>query len=105
MTTHSMEEVDALASRVGIIASRMLAVGTPGSLKDRFATYEIHLQAEAVDYVVDRLRQHDFDAKASKDTSTRISVPKVTEMELPGLLRVMEVAKKDMDAVEMTLHE
>jgi ABC-type multidrug transport system ATPase subunit len=33
-----MEEVDALASRVGIIASKMLAVGTPTSLKNRFAT-------------------------------------------------------------------
>lgn len=100
-----MEEVDALASRVGIIASRMLAVGTPASLKDRYATYEIHLQAEAVDTVVARLCGEGFNAVPSRDTSTRISIPAITEVELPKLLEVMEKVKDELPEVEMTLHE
>ena len=106
MTTHSMEEVDALASRVGIIASKMLAVGTPSSLKNRFATYEIHLPAERVDSFLDILQSQGFEkARASGDTSTRISVPGVQEEELPRLLKVMDEAKTELNGVEMTLHE
>lgn len=36
LTTHSLEEADALAGRVGILARRMLAVGTPEELRRRF---------------------------------------------------------------------
>ncbi|KAH7157639.1 hypothetical protein B0J13DRAFT_542292 [Dactylonectria estremocensis] len=44
LTTHSMEEADALAGRAGILARRMLALGTPDDLRHRFgdALY-IHL--------------------------------------------------------------
>ena len=37
LTTHSMEEADALTSRVGIISSRMLALDTPDGLRARYA--------------------------------------------------------------------
>ncbi|KAK0610321.1 Retinal-specific ATP-binding cassette transporter [Lasiodiplodia hormozganensis] len=36
ITTHSMEEADALATRAGIMARRMLAVGTGEELRQRF---------------------------------------------------------------------
>ncbi|KAH6647688.1 ABC transporter [Truncatella angustata] len=36
LTTHSMEEADALANRAGIIAKRMLAMGTTDNLRQRF---------------------------------------------------------------------
>ncbi|KAK4134983.1 hypothetical protein BT67DRAFT_378638 [Trichocladium antarcticum] len=36
LTTHSMEEADALAGRAGILARRMLAMGTVGALRTRF---------------------------------------------------------------------
>ncbi|KAK9467470.1 hypothetical protein V1512DRAFT_223607 [Lipomyces arxii] len=43
LTTHSMEEADALASRAGIIAKNMLAVGTSDRLRDRYGDfYYIH---------------------------------------------------------------
>jgi ABC-type multidrug transport system ATPase subunit len=101
-----MEEVDALASRVGIIAGKMLAVGTPSGLKNRFATYEIHLPAEYVDLFLDLLHARNFEnAKASSDTATRISVPGVQEAEVGRLLGLMERAKREMGDVEMTLHE
>ncbi|CAM1501884.1 Fc.00g038680.m01.CDS01 [Cosmosporella sp. VM-42] len=44
LTTHSMEEADALAGRAGIIARRMLALGTPDNLRHRFGdALHIHL--------------------------------------------------------------
>jgi ATP-binding cassette subfamily A (ABC1) protein 3 len=44
LTTHSMEEADALAGRAGILARRMLALGTPDNLRQRFGdALHIHL--------------------------------------------------------------
>lgn len=44
LTTHSMEEADALANRAGILAQRMLAVGTVDHLRQRFGdTLHVHL--------------------------------------------------------------
>lgn len=44
LTTHSMEEADALASRAGIIAQRMLAVGEVDTLRQRFGdSLYVHL--------------------------------------------------------------
>ncbi|KAL7934249.1 P-loop containing nucleoside triphosphate hydrolase protein [Trichoderma chlorosporum] len=44
LTTHSMEEADALASRAGIMARRMLALGSTDKLRHRFGdTLHVHL--------------------------------------------------------------
>ncbi|OLN95975.1 ABC transporter A family member 2 [Colletotrichum chlorophyti] len=44
LTTHSMEEADALAGRAGILAQRMLALGTADDLRRRFGdTLHVHL--------------------------------------------------------------
>ncbi|KAK8200615.1 hypothetical protein M8818_005929 [Zalaria obscura] len=44
LTTHSMEEADALADRVGIMAKRMLALGTSDTLRKRHGdAYYVHL--------------------------------------------------------------
>ena len=44
LTTHSMEEADALADRAGIMAKRMLALGTSDHLRERFGgNYYVHL--------------------------------------------------------------
>ncbi|KAI5809808.1 hypothetical protein DFH27DRAFT_477169 [Peziza echinospora] len=44
LTTHSMEEADALASRAGILAKRMLALGTGDYLRQQHGDkYHIHL--------------------------------------------------------------
>ncbi|PGH04463.1 hypothetical protein AJ80_08516 [Polytolypa hystricis UAMH7299] len=44
LTTHSMEEADALASRAGIIAGKMLAAGTTAELRRRYGnSYSIQL--------------------------------------------------------------
>ncbi|KAE8352760.1 P-loop containing nucleoside triphosphate hydrolase protein [Aspergillus coremiiformis] len=44
LTTHSMEEADALAHRAGIMAKRMLALGTTDSLRSKYGNrYHVHL--------------------------------------------------------------
>ncbi|OQN98211.1 hypothetical protein B0A48_15487 [Cryoendolithus antarcticus] len=44
LTTHSMEEADALASRAGIMARRMLALGTSDDLRKKHGdAYHVHL--------------------------------------------------------------
>ncbi|KAM0252803.1 hypothetical protein ACHAQJ_007542 [Trichoderma viride] len=44
LTTHSMEEADALANRAGIMARRMLALGSTEKLRHRFGdTLHVHL--------------------------------------------------------------
>ncbi|KAK9427506.1 hypothetical protein V1505DRAFT_379941 [Lipomyces doorenjongii] len=44
LTTHSMEEADALATRAGIIATRLLALGTTDYLRKKYGNvYHIHL--------------------------------------------------------------
>ncbi|KEF63673.1 ATPase [Exophiala aquamarina CBS 119918] len=44
LTTHSMEEADALATRAGIMAGRMLALGTTESLRRKHGdAYYVHL--------------------------------------------------------------
>ncbi|KAF7554007.1 hypothetical protein G7Z17_g3206 [Cylindrodendrum hubeiense] len=66
LTTHSMEEADALAGRAGILARRMLALGTPDDLRHRFGdALHIHLVSktaprttpEDMDRIIQWIRQ------------------------------------------------
>jgi ABC-type multidrug transport system ATPase subunit len=44
LTTHSMEEADALAHRAGIMARRMLALGTTDALRHKYGNmYHVHI--------------------------------------------------------------
>lgn len=61
LTTHSMEEADALATRAGIMASRMLALGTTEYLRrkhgDSYYIHLVHSQApHTKDEDMDRIR-------------------------------------------------
>lgn len=54
LTTHSMEEADALAGRAGILARRMLALGTPDNLRHRFGdALHIHLVSSSAPRTTD----------------------------------------------------
>ena len=48
----SMEEASALANKVGILAKKMLAVGTTDALVDRYARYEVHFSCRTREEVV-----------------------------------------------------
>lgn len=45
ITTHSMEEASTLANKVAIMDSRLLTIGSPASLRDRYGkdVYQIHI--------------------------------------------------------------
>jgi ABC-type multidrug transport system ATPase subunit len=87
LTTHSMEEADALASRAGIMARRMLAVGEVNSLRSRFGdSLYVHLISKTAPYStpteMERMRawiQHLLpDARIEPETyhgQMRFSVP------------------------------
>jgi ATP-binding cassette subfamily A (ABC1) protein 3 len=54
LTTHSMEEADALADRAGIMARRMLAIGTSDYLRRRHGSgYYIHLVMKSAPHTSD----------------------------------------------------
>ncbi|KAF3061699.1 Retinal-specific ATP-binding cassette transporter [Daldinia childiae] len=62
LTTHSMEEADALANRAGILAKRMLAMGTTENLRQRFGdTLHVHLVSKSAPHStpeeMERVRQ------------------------------------------------
>ncbi|GAP87040.1 putative ABC transporter [Rosellinia necatrix] len=59
LTTHSMEEADALASRAGILAKRMLAMGDIDNLRERFGD-AIHV------HLVSRSAPHSTDAEMDR---------------------------------------
>lgn len=48
LTTHSMEEADALANRAGILAHKMLALGTADFLRHKYSNhYHIHMVCDS----------------------------------------------------------
>ncbi|KAM0309669.1 hypothetical protein ACHAO8_008836 [Botrytis cinerea] len=54
LTTHSMEEADALADRAGIMAKRMLAMGTSDRLRSKFGgSYYVHLVLKSAPHTTD----------------------------------------------------
>lgn len=54
LTTHSMEEADALADRAGIMAGRMLALGTTDYLRRKHGNaYYVHLVSKDAPYTSD----------------------------------------------------
>lgn len=54
LTTHSMEEADALADRAGIMAGRMLALGTTDYLRRKHGSaYYVHLVSKDAPYTSD----------------------------------------------------
>ncbi|KAF4612016.1 hypothetical protein D9613_004324 [Agrocybe pediades] len=77
ITTHSMEEASALASSVGILAKRVLAVGTTESLSARYASYEVHFTCRNREEVVKArsLMTHIPGSRMADDVATRFEVP------------------------------
>lgn len=62
LTTHSMEEADTLANRAGIMAKRMLALGTTEQLNQRFGdTLHVHLVSKTAPHSTDEEMNHIHD--------------------------------------------
>ncbi|OAQ66044.2 ABC transporter [Pochonia chlamydosporia 170] len=87
LTTHSMEEADALANRAGIMAKRMLALGNTDTLRHRFGdTLHVHLVSktaphstpEEMDYIRGWIAQTFSNAEIEQETyhgQMRYSIP------------------------------
>ncbi|KAG7099993.1 hypothetical protein E1B28_001784 [Marasmius oreades] len=77
ITTHSMEEASALATKVGILAKRMLAVGTIDSLSARYGNYEVHFSCRTREDLskAQVLMSKVPGARLADDVATRFEVP------------------------------
>ncbi|KAF8204239.1 hypothetical protein K438DRAFT_1757492 [Mycena galopus ATCC 62051] len=77
ITTHAMEEASALATKVGILAVRLLAIGTTESLSARYATYEVHFTCRTREEVTraQTLMSAIPGARMADDVATRFEVP------------------------------
>ncbi|KAL5533846.1 hypothetical protein ACEPAG_306 [Sanghuangporus baumii] len=94
ITTHSMEEASALANKVGIIARKMLAIGSMGSLADRFPIYEVHFSCRTREEVTkaQELMARIPGSRRADDVATRFEVPVDTDNEeqtLASLFRIL----------------
>jgi len=106
LTTHSMEEADALADRAGIMAGRMLALGTADQLRrkhgDAYHVHLVHSQApHTPDEDMERIRRWVVEVfpSASVEEKTyhgqlRFAVPAGG-----AVTRRMSVVNTDQDAI------
>ncbi|KAH8094651.1 P-loop containing nucleoside triphosphate hydrolase protein [Cristinia sonorae] len=94
ITTHSMEEASALATKVGILAKRMLAIGTTESLASRYATYEVHFSCRTREDVTkaQELMSQIPQSKMADDVATRFEVPVGTHITLPKLFSILSAS-------------
>lgn len=109
LTTHSMEEADALASRAGILAKRMLALGTTDSLRHRFGdALHVHLISKTAPHTTleetERLRNwvKKFLPGAEVEEKTyhgqmRFSVPASEVLSAFSGHKVEEIKRADQD--------
>jgi ATP-binding cassette, subfamily A (ABC1), member 3 len=72
-----MEEAAALASKVGILAKRLLAVGTTDTLAARYAAYEVHFTCRTPEEVqrAQELMARIPGSRMAEDVATRFEVP------------------------------
>jgi ATP-binding cassette subfamily A (ABC1) protein 3 len=108
LTTHSMEEADALADRIGIVSSRMLALGSRNDLKSRVANnFHVHLVSRSSPRTTPEelanMRawiSHTFPgSEISRETQggqIRFEVRDDGEWDVAGLIRVMEESKEEL---------
>jgi len=106
LTTHYMEEAEALCSRVAIIDSgRIIALGSPGDLKAQLPGNDVvSLTVENLpDAVVERMRTLAFVHKVVvEDGTVRISVDNGAQ-NLPMLIE--EITSSDAKVSSATVHE
>jgi ATP-binding cassette subfamily A (ABC1) protein 3 len=107
LTTHSMEEADALADRIGIVSSRMLALGEREELKKRAGeNFHVHLVSATAPRTTPQELQlmkgwisTTFpDAKISRETQggqIRFEVP-AEGRDLMVLIKLLENVKGDL---------
>ncbi|KII94244.1 hypothetical protein PLICRDRAFT_132803 [Plicaturopsis crispa FD-325 SS-3] len=105
ITTHSMEEASALANKVGIMAKRLLAVGTTQNLVDRYAKYEVHFSCRTRADVLKALELMSRvpGARQADDVATRFEVP--IERDGMSLAQLFHLLSTEGDFLEYTVEK
>ncbi|KAF9479407.1 P-loop containing nucleoside triphosphate hydrolase protein [Pholiota conissans] len=108
LTTHSMEEASYLATKVGIMSKRMLAVGTPDELESRNASYEVHFSCHSREDLVKvkAVMARMPGARMVDDVATRFEVPIGQSDEATGLMSIasiFEVLSQEEDFPDFTV--
>ncbi|CAE6510666.1 unnamed protein product [Rhizoctonia solani] len=92
LTTHAMEEVTALADRIGIISQRLLAIGTIEDLVSRYPLYEVHFSSSTPGEEA-RMREvmRDFPPnwRASDDLTARYEVQLEAGQSLADIFEIL----------------
>ncbi|KAJ7508422.1 hypothetical protein B0H11DRAFT_2304369 [Mycena galericulata] len=106
ITTHSMEECSALATKVGILAVRMLAIGTTESLSARYATYEVHFTCRTREDVTraQTLMATIPGSRLADDVATRFEVPLAQDNGL-SLAKLFHMLSAQGDFSEYTVEK
>lgn len=98
LCTHNLDEVERMADRVAVLRSRLIAVGTPGELRQRLFTsrLRIRLSQDAESFAA-RLR-----ASGVRDVGADGSWLSLSEGTLttPQIVRMLVEAGADIEAVE-----
>ncbi|KAF8167282.1 hypothetical protein B0H34DRAFT_792024 [Crassisporium funariophilum] len=110
LTTHSMEEASYLATKVGIMSRRLLAVGTPEELESRNASYEVHFSCRSrQDFVQIQSAMADIPgARMVDDVATRFEVPIGITDDIGGIesiAELFEILSKLYDFPEFTVEK
>jgi len=102
----SMEEASALATKVGILAKRVLAVGTIDSLSNRYGTYEVHFTCRSREEVVKarELMSRIPGSRMADDVATRFEVP-IESAEGMSLAKLFHTLSSTGDFTEYTLEK
>ncbi|KAF9471812.1 P-loop containing nucleoside triphosphate hydrolase protein [Pholiota conissans] len=104
ITTHSMEEASAIATNVGILAKHLLATGTPESLAEQYASYEVHFACRTREDVVKAraLMALVPGSRMLEDVATRFEVP-VRQTEKLSLANLFMTLSSHGDFMEYTV--
>ncbi|KAF9471023.1 P-loop containing nucleoside triphosphate hydrolase protein [Pholiota conissans] len=105
ITTHSMEEASALATNVGILAKRLLALGTTASLSARYGTYEVQFVCRTREQIVKArsLMQHIPGSRMADDVATRFEVPITSGNSTYSLAQLFNTLSEHGDFMEYTV--
>ncbi|ANB15377.1 ATP-binding cassette multidrug transporter PDR5 [Sugiyamaella lignohabitans] len=115
LTTHSMEEADALASRAGFLAKRMLAIGTVQDLYNQYGqAHHLHVICNsAPDTSLEDMEKifswvcETFPGSMAEDKlhqgQIRICIPFQDSPDILPIFRVLEERKVELDIESYTL--
>jgi ATP-binding cassette subfamily A (ABC1) protein 3 len=108
LTTHSMEEADALADRIGIVSSRMLALGSRSDLKSRISNnFHVHVVSRSSPRTTPEelatLRawiaetfEHAEISRETQGGQIRFEVKDDGEWDVARLIKIMESSKEEL---------